>query len=154
MNKTKHALNKQLNLLILLLTVFTLASCNATPTTPLDDPELDKDAIILHQGEFQDADPSHKGSGQMSILEQNNERTLRFENFSSTNGPDLKVVLVENIAGTKQAELGEHLNLGKLKSTNGNQNYAIPEDADLSNYTGVIIYCEAFHVVFSRAAFK
>ena len=39
------------------------------------------------------------------------------------------------------------LSLGSL----GNQNYAIPADADVSRFASVVIYCRAFHVLFSVA---
>jgi hypothetical protein len=41
--------------------------------------------------------------------------------------------------------------LGPLKGNIGNQNYAIPEDVDLSQFSSVVIYCKPFHVVFSYA---
>ncbi len=78
---------------------------------------------------------------------------LRFEAFDVTNGPDLHVLLVENIDGTNHNEIGEYVDLGALKGNMGNQNYEIPADVDLSHYAGVMIYCMPFHVVFSTAAF-
>lgn len=150
-NRRKENLLKHSALLILLLF---LASCSFTPTVAIDDEKPATDATILREGQFQDADASHKGSGSLSILQDGDERIVRFENFQGTAGPGLKVLLVENINGTNQNEIGNYVDLGSLKSTNGNQNYTIPKDVDLSNYTGVMIYCEPFHVVFSRAAFQ
>jgi len=109
--------------------------------------------VIAAQGEFMDADSAHKGSGTAIIFEQGENRILRFENFESTNGPDLHVLLVENIEGTRNSELGNYIDLGKLKGNIGNQNYEISADVDLSLYNGVMIYCVPFHVVFSRAIF-
>ena len=68
---------------------------------------------------------------------------LRFEDFSVTNGPDLRVILV----GTD----GSHYELDKLKGNIGNQNYTIPDDLDLGDYEAVLIYCKPFSVVFSTA---
>ncbi len=78
---------------------------------------------------------------------------MRFESFDVTNGPDLHVLLVENIAGNNHDALGNYISLGKLKGNMGSQNYEIAADVDLSQYEGVIIYCMPFHVVFSRASF-
>lgn len=109
--------------------------------------------VIAAQGEFMDADDFHKGSGTATIFQQGENAVLRFENFESTNGPDLHVLLVENVDGTSSAELGDYVDLGSLKGNIGNQNYEIPADVDLSKYSGVMIYCMPFHVVFSTAAF-
>lgn len=49
--------------------------------------------------------------------------------------------------------MGVYVDLGKLKGNVGNQNYAIPADVDLSQYRGVMIYCQPFHVLFSIAPF-
>jgi len=113
----------------------------------------DTGPVIVAQGEFVDADSAHQGSGTATIFQQGDSRILRFENFESTNGPDLHVLLVENIAGTRSEELGNYIDLGQLKGNIGSQNYDIPADVDLSQYSGVMIYCMPFHVVFSTAAF-
>lgn len=131
-----------------------LAGCSFTPTETIDDAKPDADAVVLREGQFQDADASHKGSGNLTILQTGDARTARFENFEGTAGPGLKVLLVENVAGKNHDEIGNYVDLGSLKSTNGNQNYAIPNDVDLSKFTGIMIYCEPFSVVFSRAAFQ
>lgn len=147
------ALQKTPTYLLVLLSVIILSSCGSTSTTTLDDAK-DSEAVVIHQGQFEDADATHKGSGALSILQSGDELTARFENFDSSNGPDLKVILVENIDGTSRSTVGEKLELGPLKSTNGNQNYTIPSGTDISKYTGVMIYCKQFGVVFSRAAFQ
>ena len=48
----------------------------------------------------------------------------------------------------------DFVNLGKLKANNGNQNYDIPSDTDLSKYDTSIIWCKAFSVLFGSAEFK
>ena len=71
------------------------------------------------------------------------ERFLRFENFESSNGPDLKVYL--------RAENDEFISLGALKGNIGDQNYTIPVDADLEVFSSVEIWCERFGVSFGQA---
>lgn len=117
-------------------------------------PEAADEWEVVAGGSFQDADDFHKGSGTATVFQQGEARILRFENFSSTNGPDLHVLLVENISGQSSSELGDYIDLGSLKGNIGNQNYEIPADADLTQYEGVMIYCMPFHVVFSTAAFS
>ena len=103
------------------------------------------------QGQFVDADSFHQGSGSATIYQQGDNRVLRFENFEVTNGPDLHVLLVENVSATSNADLGEYIDLGQIKGNIGNQNYEIPPEVDLSKYSGVMIYCMPFHVVFATA---
>lgn len=121
-----------------------------------DGATLDRDTpgdewLVVAQGEFQDADSFHQGSGTARIYQQGDERILRLENFSGTNGPDLRVLLVEHTDGANG--MGEYVDLGPLKGNIGNQNYTIPVDVDLSKFNGVMIYCQPFHVVFSTALF-
>lgn len=128
----------------------------AMPDKPMDDtmptPIADEWQVVA-TGSFQDADDFHRGSGQATIYQQGDTRILRFEEFSVTNGPDLHVLLVENIDATSAAEMGAFVDLGALKGNIGNQNYEIPADVDQSQYRGVMIYCQPFHVVFATAAF-
>ena len=115
--------------------------------------ESEAEWILVSEGEFQDADNAHRGSGTASIFQQGDQQVLRFEDFKVTNGPDLHVLLVENIAGSNHDGIGNIVDLGKLKGNMGSQNYEIAADVDLAQYEGIIIYCMPFHVVFARASF-
>lgn len=119
--------------------------------TEEDMPESADAWIVAGSGEFRDADRFHTGSGTATIFQQGDQSVLRFEDFEVTNGPDLHVLLVENPDATNQDEIGEYVDLGSLKGNIGNQNYEIPSDIDLSQYSGVMIYCQPFHVVFATA---
>jgi hypothetical protein len=68
------------------------------------------------------------------------------ENFSVTNGPDLRVILSPDPEGG-----GDGLDLGKLKATDGTFSYAIPDGTDLTPYRSVTIFCVAFPTVFAYA---
>ena len=105
---------------------------------------------LLSQGQFKDADRSHKGSGRASIIQLGDQRVLRFDEFKVTNGPDLHVLLVEHLSGTNHTSIGKYVDLGSLKGNLGSQNYEIMAEVDLSQFEGVMIYCMPFHVVFSR----
>jgi hypothetical protein len=70
---------------------------------------------------------------------------LRLENLQVTNGPDLYVYL----ATDKSAS--DFVSLGKLKANNGNQNYNISSEIDLTKYDTVIIWCRPFSVLFGSA---
>jgi len=43
------------------------------------------------------------------------------------------------------------IELARLKANQGDQNYDLPDAADLSRYDTVVIYCERFHAVFGVA---
>ena len=105
-------------------------------------------------GQFIDLSFIHRGEGSAVIFQGEDQQILRFEDFQVTNGPDLQVLLVEDINAVEKDTVGEHISLGPLKGNIGDQNYLLPADIDLSSYSGVVIYCEPFNVVFSIAAFN
>jgi hypothetical protein len=109
------------------------------------------EVVAPRMGSFIDVDAIHKGSGSAILLEGESSSIVRFEDFEVTNGPDLFVLLAKGERITKSSELGDYINLGRLKGNKGAQNYEIPEDIDPSEYDSVIIYCRAFSVVFSSA---
>jgi hypothetical protein len=123
------------------------ATSEATPeATP--EPDAPETGVLL-RGDFQDGDPGHDGSGTAEIQRlPDGTLNLFLSNFSVTNGPDLFVVLSRDAGGSYTE--GD-LVLEGLKANNGNQNYVIPADTDLSQFKTVIIWCRAFDVDFSFA---
>lgn len=118
----------------------------------MPEPAANVEPVIVLQGQFQDADSFHQGSGEATIYRlPDGSHVLRFENFEATNGPDLHVILATNPQPTSHQELGDYIDLGSLKGNIGSQNYEIPADTDVSQYQSVVIYCMPFHVVFSTA---
>ncbi|WP_405977422.1 DM13 domain-containing protein [Streptomyces sp. NBC_00158] len=84
-------------------------------------------------------------------------RVLRIEGLDTSNGPDLRVWLTdapvkEGTAGWYVFDDGKHVSLGALKGNKGDQNYPIPADVNLSEYTSVTIWCDRFDVSFGAAA--
>ena len=119
----------------------------------LPEPVVNTEPVAVLQGQFQDADSFHQGSGDAAIYQlPDGSHVLRFENFDVTNGPDLHVVLSGHPAPASHDDLGpDYIDLGQLKGNIGSQNYEIPADVDLSQYQSVVIYCMPFQVVFSTA---
>jgi hypothetical protein len=119
--------------------------------TPTAEPEPAQPVVVL-QGQFQDADSFHQGSGSATIYQlADGGLVLRFEDFSVTNGPDLHVLLAVDPAPASREDLGDYVDLGSLKGNLGSQNYEIPPGTDLSQFKSVVIYCVPFHVVFATA---
>jgi len=91
-------------------------------------------------------DGIHNAEGRAKVISLNGDgRILRLENFKSTNGPDLYVYL----ATDKSAS--DFVSLGRLKGNIGNQNYEITAGTDLEAYDSVLIWCQAFSVLFGSA---
>jgi hypothetical protein len=106
----------------------------------------------LASGRFHDV--AHKGVGQATIYKSDDgKRLLRFTDFETSNGPDVRVYLVATNDATdsetvKQAGFVE---VGALKGNIGDQNYELSSDLDLSKYRAVTIWCKRFSVNFATA---
>ena len=99
---------------------------------------------------------AHPTSGRASIYQApDGKLDLRLTDFMTSNGPDVHVILVQSNdeALTKDFVKSElnNIELGQLKANQGDQNYDLPDSADLSRYDEVVIYCERFHVIFGLA---
>lgn len=106
------------------------------------------EAQAIAEGEFQGADDFHFGEGQALLIETApSEYTLRFENFSVRNGPDLYVYLSPDADDYADGAL----ELGTLKGTDGAFNYEIPAGTDVSLFQSALIWCKAFSVLFAHA---
>jgi len=104
---------------------------------------------VASQGEFRGADDFHFGRGQALLIESApGQYTLRFENFSVRNGPDLFVYLSPDPGGISDALL-----LGDLKGTDGAFNYDVPAGTDISRYKSAVVWCRQFAVLFAAATF-
>jgi hypothetical protein len=98
----------------------------------------------------------HKTSGRATVLKQaDGSKSLRLTDFSTSNGPQLHVLLVDgrDPHATKDFSLTaiKNIDLGDLKGTQGDQTYQIPATVDLQTYNTVTIYCEHFHANFGSA---
>jgi len=107
----------------------------------------------LVEGQF--VPRSHPGSGNASVITDGSEqRFLRFEDFSTDNGPDLFVYLTTADAAADAGEFGvdgQFVNLGRLKGNVGEQNYEIDPSVDLSQFDTVVVWCDRFSVAFTAA---
>jgi hypothetical protein len=136
--------------------LFTHSTANeALPTAAPSAPGAPAEPIeprVLAEGQF--VTQEHETTGVARVIELPDEaRYLRLEGLSTSDGPDLHVWLTDQTAGGQWGKYddGRYLALGKLKATGGNQNYAIPADADLAGFTSVVIWCDRFNVAFGSA---
>src|SRR6266550_2521190 len=109
----------------------------------------------LAAGRFGVIDGIHKGEGAATLVRLLDGQTvLRLEDdFRVTNGPDLYVYLSGSAAPRTSAALHGTgaFEVAQLKGNMGGQNYALPDDLDLTRFRSVVIYCRRFTTVFSTA---
>lgn len=100
--------------------------------------------LMLTKGNF--IRSSHATSGTVRIVkDSSNRRFLVFENFSTDNGPDLRVWLSKNTSAAQYQEVG------KLTAVAGNFSYELTSNIDPAVYNHVLIWCEDFSVLFGYA---
>ena len=120
--------------------------------TPLAEPVAEGDAMPIASGKL--VGLAHESSGDVSIVRtKEGSHVLRFENLKTSNGPDLRVYLVEgsDASNDELIKAGKFVDLGALKGNVGNQNYTVPEDVQLERYQSVSIWCRRFSVNFGAA---
>ncbi|WP_432075849.1 DM13 domain-containing protein [Streptomyces wuyuanensis] len=124
------------------------ASADTAPSAPSAPEVLATGSFISHE---------HATTGSVKIVRlPDGSRVLRIEGLDTSSGPDLRVWLTdapvkEGKDGWHVFDDGEHVSLGKLKGNKGDQNYALPADADLNRLTSVSIWCDRFDVSFGAA---
>lgn len=107
---------------------------------------------LLAAGEFHKV--SHDAQGYAMVHQlADGKRVLRFTEFETSNGPELHVYAVaapdaSDSDGVKKAGF---VDLGALKGNQGDQNYELPADLDLSKYQSVSVWCKRFGVNFATA---
>ncbi|MBF8252853.1 MAG: secreted protein [Actinobacteria bacterium] len=111
--------------------------------------------VVLTEGSF--ISHEHSTTGSVKILQYSDgSRILRIENLETSNGPKLEVWLtdapvINGVDGWRVFDDGKYLNLGVLKGNIGSQNYVIPTDTNLDEFSSISIWCERFSVSFGAA---
>ncbi len=91
---------------------------------------------------------SYTVTGNVRVYQKDGKLILALENFNSTNGPDLRVYI------SKEMQPVNFIELGRLKSVQGNQLYDIPGTPDFDIYKFAVIHCQQFNRVFGYATIK
>ena len=120
----------------------------AAPFASSNDPQP------LYTGRFEGK--ARPASGRATIYKASDGRQyLRLTDFTTSNGPDVHVVLAQSDDQSLTQEIVkgqfDSLEVGSLKGNQGDQNYDLPTAADLHKYNAVVVYCERFHAVFGLA---
>lgn len=108
--------------------------------------------VTLAQGTFHSN--AHETTGTAAILSlPDGRRVLRLTDFSTSNGPDVRVYLVaaSDVTDDETVKSAGFVELGPMKGNKGDQNYEIPATVDLAQYRTVTIWCKRFSVNFGSA---
>lgn len=108
---------------------------------------------LAAQGRFRDSDILHRGSGEAMVYRRaDGSMLLRLDNFRVTAGPDLFIYLARHAAPANAKDVKKgFLSVSRLKANTGTQDYDIPTGTVLAEYGSVVVYCQAFGVLFSAA---
>lgn len=124
--------------LICAVSLITIAlSCKKTSTQTLNE-VVSISSTLKYSGSFV-GQGGQSVTGKAEIYFENNKYALKLADFSSNNGPDLKVYL------SKASSPSDYISLGDLKSTKGNQVYEISGTPDFTLYRYVLIHCEKYN---------
>ena len=139
-------------LLGLLLALSVFASCSksqdgASTTPPSTDSFNVANATLIRTGTFT-GNRNYSVTGSVKLYEYQGKRYIRFENFVSSDGPDLKVY----IATTTTAS--QFVNIGDLKSISGTQTYLVNNPPDFTQFNKVLIWCQQFSALFGSATIQ
>lgn len=136
-------------IIFLIFVTITIASCikENTPKNPVNNPVDTTMASSRFTGTFGNG-PYGAVNGTAKIYFQNNKYILALENFNSSNGPDLHVYI------SKEVQPVNYIDLGRLQSVSGNQQYQLTGSIDFSTYKYALIHCQQYNHLFGSAELK
>lgn len=137
-------MKKDLSVIVFIALVIS-SSCtkNNTPSVILNE-MVDSSAMQIRIGVFNNG-PYGAVQGEAKVLLTGARYELKLMNFSSSNGPDLRVYL------SKEMNPVNYIDLGPLKATGGNQVYEITGMPDLMQYKYALVHCRRFNHLFGWA---
>ena len=115
--------------------------------TPFENVFAEKTMSDEISGDFKGADFFHNAEGTATFVShEDGTPVLQFgDDFKSTPGPDIYVYLATD------DKASDFVSLGKIQHNDGAQEYVIPAGTDLNKYDKVLIWCQAFGVLFGTA---
>ncbi len=101
----------------------------------------EQNSLLISEGQFAPTS-GISASGKVKIYLENNQYKLKLDNFSVSDGPDLKVYL------SKSNTPNEFVNLGNLNAATV---YVIPATVAINEYSHVLIHCQQYNHLFAVA---
>lgn len=125
------------------------------PEAPAETNAAASSPMAILAGQFRGVAHETKGSATLFRLA-DGKRVLRFTDFMTSNGPDVQVYLVaaNDAKDNDTVKKAGFIHLGALKGNQGDQNYDVPADADLTKHRAVTVWCRRFGVNFGTAPLR
>ena len=133
-------------LALLLFVFFALTSCQIEGDLTHDTVDIvveDNVDVLQYTGDFSPTSGIVVNGNAKIYSNVTNGNILKLENFSISDGPDLKVYL------SKTNSPSDFVNLGALTSAT---TYAIPTQVNIADYPFVLIHCQQYNHLFAIAA--
>ena len=130
-------------LFVLLPILFLLYSCQEEGelTKSIPDTAISANANLKYYGNFEPTS-GITVSGEAKIYQEGNQYKVKLDNFTISDGPDLKVYLSKSSTPT------QFVNLGNLTSQTV---YSIPSTVNVDDYSHVLIHCQQYNHLFAIA---
>ena len=130
-------------LFIVIPILFLILSCQVEGelTKSVGDNEIASNAILKYYGTFEPTGGINV-SGEAKIYLEGSQYKVKLDNFSISDGPDLKVYL------SKSSSPSEFVNLGNLTSQTV---YPIPQSVNVADYSHVLIHCQQYNHLYAIA---
>ena len=136
-------INNTIHVLLISITLFGCEKMVINAQEIIDEEALMQlDAKVLLKGDFKGA--AHPTSGTAQIIDDNGVKKLKFTNFKTDSGPDLRVYLAEDEKASNFIEISN-------KVENGNLLYLVPTEVNIEKQIHVLIWCKLFKVNFGTA---
>lgn len=123
-----------------------MLEANETPPKAMNEGLPNAPLALLAKGAF--TARAHNVEGTAALVKVGEKKILRFENFSTINGPDLHIYLASDLS------VKDYVDLGPIRATKGNVNYNVNDTVDTAKYRYVLVWCEPFKILFSYAELK
>jgi Electron transfer DM13 len=128
-----------------------------TVNPPVNNPPV-SEPVTLSSGNLAEITAGHPTSGTAKLIKLvDGTYIIRLENLQTVGGPDVRIWASEgtNLVNSGTVGANAYTDLGKIKSTNGNQNYDLKLSTEqIGKIKSVIIWCQSFSVAFGGAVLK
>ena len=135
-------------LIAVLIIVAAIQSCkkdrDSFASTVTVNEMVDTTGVLKYSGSFTSG-PFGTVTGNAEVYINGTDYKVKLANFNTNNGPALHVYL------SKETMPINYIDLGVLKSTNGNQGYNVTGMPDFMEYKYISIHCVAFNHLFGSA---
>lgn len=129
-----------------------LLTVSATPSFAQEPAAASSSQAAQNQPFFK---KKYKIKGTWSLSQRDGKSYVTFsDDFKTKNGPDLKIFLspLSEADVTGKTALNGAINLGVLKNNKGAQEYEIPAGTNLSQFSTVLVHCEAYAILWGGGA--